>query len=175
MRNIKLTTCCFLLFWPTMIFCQPSINRTESRILFKSFSPQQTIRLEVKNTTKDTIYIWLQNEDVYYDENEAFPHYFFSNTSDFPLSRLCFDGNIIYSDTFTPVLGVNFIKKLDPEESFYIYSVNYEIEPSVVRYDIQKNVKKIVPLHILNQFNYYCNYIVLGDTWNRNPIDSPGK
>ena len=153
----------FILFslWPMLSLCQPSITRTESQLLFRNSPSIKLIRYTVKNTMDDTIYVWLQKKDTSSHGENSFIRYFFSRDTAFPLSMLCFDGSVFFEDSFVPVIGSNFIKRLNPDDSFNIYSLNCDVGSSVIHYEQLKNVKKIVPPKRLDEFSFILDYIVI--------------
>lgn len=144
-------------------FCQPSIKRTESQISFLSSPSQKTINYTITNSSKDTIYIWLQNSSIVNHSDNSFRRYFFSNAVPLPLYMLCFDGNVYFDEPFVPVLGANFIKRLTPDESFNIYLLNCDMDLSAIQYEMIDNIKKLVSPEKLNGFDYYYNYVVIDD------------
>ncbi len=149
-----------LLLLSILSFCQPSITRTESQLGFVGSPRKNTINYTIKNTTKDTIYIWIQNNNTD-DKINSFRQYFYSETTDFPLSMLCFDGNVYFDVPFIPVLGTNFIKRLFPNESFYIYLLNCDMDSAVIHYELLKNIKKVAPPECLDKYGFIHDYIVL--------------
>lgn len=142
-------------------FCQPSISRMESLSLFKGPIPQKIIQFKIENTTTDTIYIWLQKKDSCFDVVNNFAKYFFCADSEFPLSVLCFDRNVFFESPYKPVIGDTFIKRLDPGETFNIFSLDFDGGTYVIQYETLINVKKFVSPHRLDSFNYSYDYLLI--------------
>lgn len=154
----------FILFslWPMLCLCQPSITRTETHLLIRNSSSIESTRYTIKNISDDTIYIWLQGKDTSSIEKPSFIRYFFGDGElAFPLSILCFDGNVYFDSPFTPVIGANFIKKLSPNESFYVYLLNCDMDPSMIHYESINNIKKIVPPGRLDEYGFIDDYVIL--------------
>ena len=155
--------CCRLLLvllfaLPAAGLCQPSVTRTEAQLYFINTPPQKTTRYAVHNKTDDTIYIWVQKNDSSYCENNNFRKYFFSKLSEFSLSTLCFDCCVSFDDMFIPVIGVNFIKKIYPKETFNIYLLNCDMGVSAIHYTTQKKVRETVCPQRLDNFIYNHAY-----------------
>ena len=150
------------IFYSMIVFCQPSIVRVESKLLHRSGSPQNSIGYIVRNTTTDTLYIWIQKEQE--NNKDSFIKYLGSRLGDFSLAMLCFDGNIVINDEFIPVLGHNFIKRLGPNELFYIYFLNCEMDVSVIHWESIKKIRKMVSPQKLDKYNFTYGYIIIDST-----------
>ena len=146
---------------PVCCLCQPSVTRTDSQLLFINTHPQKTTRFAVQNTTDDTIYIWIQKVDTSCSGINNFRKYFFSSLSDFSLSTLCFDSSVSFDVQFVPVIGVNFIKKMSPKDTFNIYLLNCDMEESAVHYTTLEKVREIVSPQRLDDFIYNHDYVVI--------------
>ena len=155
----------FILFvnvlYSMIVFCQPSVVRVESKLIQRSDFPQNTIGYIVRNSTTDTLYIWIQKEQEISHSKDSFKKYFFSRLGDFSLAMLCFDGNIVCKDEFIPVLGHNFIKRLCPNELFYIYSLICEMDVSVIHWESIKAIRKMVSPQKLDKYNCVYDYIII--------------
>lgn len=152
----------FILFslWPMLCLCQPSITRTETQLLFRNSPSTKSIRYTIKNTEEDTIYIWLQKKDMSSIGELSFIRYFFGNT-EFSLSMLCFDGSVYFDSLFIPVIGANFIKRLPPNESFYVYLLNCDMDSSMIHYESINNIKKIVSPQRLDEYDFIDDYVII--------------
>lgn len=149
----------FSLF-PILCFCQPSITKTETQLLFRNSPSKKMIRYTIKNTKEDTIYIWLQKNDMSSIGELSFIRYFFGDT-DFSLSTLCFDGSVYFDSPFVPIIGTNFIKRLPPNESFYVFLLNCDMDPSVVHYESINKIKKIVSPKRLDEYCFIDDYVII--------------
>lgn len=152
----------FLLFSlsPMICLCQPSITRNETQLLFSNSPSIKSIRYTIKNTDEDTIYIWLQKKDMSSIGEQSFIRYFFGK-KEFSLSMLCFDGSVYLDSPFIPVIGANFIKRLSPNESFYVYLLNCDIDPSMIHYESINNIKKIVSPKRLDEYGFIDDYVII--------------
>ena len=150
----------FFSLCPMLCLCQPSITRTETQLLFSNSPSIKSTRYTIKNTNEDTIYIWLQKKDMSSIGELSFIRYFFGDT-EFSLSMLCFDGSVHFDSPFIPVIGANFIKRLSPNESFYVYLLNCDMDPSMIHYESINNIKKIVPPKRLDEYGFIDDYVIL--------------
>ena len=74
---------------------------------------------------------------------------------------LCFDCCVYFDSTFIPVIGANFIKRLSPNDSFYVYLLNCEMDPSMIHYESINNIKKIVSPKRLDEYGFIGDYVII--------------
>lgn len=148
---------------PITCICQPSVSFTETCYYLKDQVLCKSIKYTITNNSQDTIYIWLQKEEKIIKKEDAFKQYFLTPVGDFSLCSLCFESSIIFKDGYCPVIGGTFIKKLEPNELFNIYTINCEIPSSDVQFETINKIRDFVPPQRLDTYSYPHDYIIINN------------
>lgn len=141
---------------------QVLIKKSNTQIYYAVDAPSVDATVyKVSNKTEDTIYLWLQKKD----EDTSFRHYFFSTSHGCcSLSMCCYD-HVNHGDTFIPIIGLTFIKRLCPGEFFLIYAAKRDIEEWSVQYESIKNMRKMLSVERLTPFVYKPDYLIIDSNW----------
>ena len=123
-----------------------------------------------RNESVDTIYLWIDSDVVYNDSltfeqnNMLFFYYYIRRSKcELGLNFLCYDHSIYFGDVFPPppVIGCTFIKKILPNESFTVFSLNETIGKESIHYVPQKIVSFFFRDNRLDDFCYKKKHIIL--------------
>lgn len=123
----------------------------------------------VKNKTQDTIYLWIDADTI---DTDLFAHeknillffrYIRTPKCELGLDFLCHDGSINFSEGYppSPVIGCTFIKKILPDESFTIISLNGGINKEAIHYVQKKTASIFLSIKCLDEFCYDKQFILL--------------
>lgn len=123
----------------------------------------------IKNHTQDTVYAWidtcsialdsltLEQRDVWF-----FLKYLRAPPCEIGLDMLCHDHSInIREMPPPPIIGCTFIKKVYPNESFVIISLNNGIKKDSIHYVRKEIVCRLLKTAYLDVFCYDRPYIVV--------------
>lgn len=123
-----------------------------------------------RNKTSDTIYFWIDLDAVYndsltFEQNNKlfFFNYIRRPKCEMGLIFLCYDHNIDFGGVFPPppVIGCTFIKRILPDESFTIISLNKNIGKESFHYVPQEIVSFFFRDNRLDDFCYKKPYIIV--------------
>ena len=117
----------------------------------------------VRNKTQDTIYLWIDtdtagNDSLTLEQKNIwlFFKYIRAPKCELGLDFLCHDGSINFSKGFPPppVIGCTFIKRILPNESFTIISINESVDREAIHYVQKKVVSYFFRIEHLDEFCY---------------------
>ena len=124
----------------------------------------------VKNKTQDTIYVWIDTDTAGNDSLTLehkniwlFFKYIRAPKCELGLDFLCHDGSINYVEGFPPppVIGCTFIRKIIPDESFTIISIDKGVDKDAIHYVRQEVVSHFFRIERLDEFCYDKPYILV--------------
>ena len=142
----------------TFAFGQLAVEKTESIVYQNGI--RYSVKYSVTNTTKDTFYLWILNPTDTIGGRMSFRKYFHPNLNFGTLAFLCWDGNIHNIDEFIPEIGFNFIKRLCPNEIFFIFVPEKE-KSVLIAYETVKNIRKMVSVDALERFSYRRDFVLI--------------
>lgn len=152
------------------LYGQCSLDKHKHVIYKYDSTSLQYTEMVIKNISQDTIYLWIDSDVVYNDSltfeqnnNLFFLGYIRNPHGELGLRFLCTDLCINFSGRFPPlpIVGSTFIKKLSPDESFGVFSLNEETDESSIHYVKQDFVAKIFKTERLDEFCYDKSYIIV--------------
>ena len=157
------------LFLPTYnpAYAQCSIDENRQIMYKHDTSMFQYTEFIVSNKTPDTIYLWI-DEDTVDDDSMSMEQkdicYFFkyirAPKCELGLDFLCNDGSVRY-DSSSTIIGCTFIKKILPDETFTIMSLDESVGKKSIHYVRKEIVSHFFRPERLDEFCYKKSYIIL--------------
>lgn len=152
------------------LYGQCRLDKTQHQIYKYNDASLKYIEYIFSNGTLDTVYLWIDDDSI--GENSMtleqkniwyFQKYLRYPKCELGLVFLCHDGNIRYSEGFppTPVIGCTFIKKVLPNESFTIISLNENIGEEAIHYVKQNIVSHYFSVDNITRFCYDKPFILV--------------
>ena len=158
----------FFLYSPTYGQCE--IEESRQVICKHDSSNLNYTEYVVRNKMQDTIYLWIDTDTVG-DESLSlkqkniwfFLKYIRAPKCELGLAFLCQDGSINFGKRYPPppVLGCTFIKKILPDESFSIISLNENISKGDIHYVQKKTASHFFPIECMDEFCYDKPFIIV--------------
>ncbi len=158
----------FFLYCPAYGQCE--IKESRQDIYKYDSSNLHYAEFVVRNKTQDTIYIWIdtdtiENDSLTFEQKNIwfFFKYIRAPKCGLGLDFLCHDGSINFSKGFPPppVIGCTFIKKILPDESFTIISLNESVGRKAIHYVHKKIVSHFFRIERLDEFCYEKPFILV--------------
>ena len=157
----------FLLYCPAYGQCE--IEESRQVIYRNDTSELNYVEYMFRNTTQDTVYLWVDTDTVDNDSLSSiqknfwlFYKYIRAPKCELGLDFLCHDGNIDFSKGYpAPVIGCTFIKKILPDESFTIITLNGGLNKGAIHHVQKKIVSHFFQIERLDKFCYNKPFVIV--------------
>ena len=162
----KRTACVLFFLFSSLVCNSQCIIKTDTLAYINTTC---VLEHSIINNTKDTFYLWIdelsrEEDSVFRNmENGYFLKYLYSSPCELGLYFIGNDGNIYIPDKPIPYIGCDFIKRIDPKDTFFILTSNFINIKDRVFFVSKKILKQRVSLYNIEPFLYRKRHIYIPD------------
>lgn len=146
------------------IFCSPHVKVERNEYLIRNNDISiHVYEYSIINITDEAIYTWIDYNSPYSGvcNTKAIIRFFYDFHDGLNLATLLTD-NVVLKD-FRPKIGVNFIKRLLPQESFKYIGIDNNEYQKYVFYISDSDLKSIVGAPIRDDALYNGDYVIISE------------